>query len=276
MFRILIVEDDRSAAYLLQELMKNLQRRHELYFVKDGMEALDFLHCQGAYLIAPRPNLILLDVHMPRLSGLETLAAIKNDPELCIIPVIMLSTESSPEDVRRSYEAHANCYVQKPGNLERSVKLVQAVEAFWIDFAILPSCDGRPPRDDQVADSKRELKIGPSNPLWSADCTKELSEARSRAMSIDDSPAKTATSASRSGCEEHNRLLEAFGAAVQELLQLHEHQFLAIVQGDTECSRFDLLIHVTNEKKQLAKYAYLRHVESHGCLNIDALNKTRT
>jgi hypothetical protein len=68
------------------------------------------------------------------------------------------------------------------------------------------------------------------------------------------------------GCEEHNRLLDEFGIAVQELLELHQQQYRAIVEGETECQRFDLLIHVANEKKQNAKYAYLRHVESHGCL----------
>ena len=85
-------------------------------------------------------------------------------------------------------------------------------------------------------------------------------------MSIDDaSEQKAATPASSSGCEEHNRLLKGFGAAVHELLQLHEQQFLTIVQGDADSHRFDLLIHMANERKQLAKYAYLRHVESHGC-----------
>jgi chemotaxis family two-component system response regulator Rcp1 len=143
MFRILVVDDDPLAAHLLQELMKNLQRRHEVCIAKDGMEALDFLHCRGPYVDAPRPNLILLDMNMPGLSGLETLSAIKRDPELCVIPVIMLSTADSPEGVRQSYQAHANRYVQKPTNLERSVKLVQALEAFWMDFALLPSCDGR-------------------------------------------------------------------------------------------------------------------------------------
>jgi len=71
----------------------------------------------------------------------------------------------------------------------------------------------------------------------------------------------------RSGCEEHRRLLDEFGQAVYELLQLHEHQFLAIIQEDSDCHRFDLLIHMANEKKQAAKYAYLHHVESHGCSN---------
>ena len=155
-FRILVIDDDPAGTRLLQEVMKNLQRRHELHFVWDGVEALDFLHCRGAYPDAPRPNLILLDVNMPRLGGLETLSAIKSDPELCAIPVIMLSTSSSASDVRKSYQAHANCYVQKPPNLARFVKLVQAVEAFWMDFVLLPACDDRTPPNRQPSDSKRE------------------------------------------------------------------------------------------------------------------------
>jgi hypothetical protein len=84
------------------------------------------------------------------------------------------------------------------------------------------------------------------------------------AMSSDETPL-VGTARRTSGCQEHDTLLDAFGAAVQEVLILHEHQFLAIVDGDNECNRFDLLIHMANEKKQAAKYAYIRHVESHGC-----------
>jgi len=92
-----------------------------------------------------------------------------------------------------------------------------------------------------------------------------------------DTPAKeTATPTRGAGCEDHNRLLDEFGVSVQELLKLHEHQFLAIVDGDPECNRFDILIHMANERKHQAKYAYLRHVESHGCSNINAFDKTRT
>jgi hypothetical protein len=102
-------------------------------------------------------------------------------------------------------------------------------------------------------------------------------EATRRAMRLDGSPVKeTATPARGPGCEEHNRLLDGFGEAVQELLKLHEQQFLAIVGGDTEAHRFDLLIHMANEKKQVAKYAYLLHVESHGCSNMNAIDETRT
>lgn len=92
-------------------------------------------------------------------------------------------------------------------------------------------------------------------------------------MQSDDSPkAAFATPVHRSGCEEHNRLLDLFGAAVQAVLQLHEQQFLAIVDGDDDCYRFDLLIHMANEQKQAAKYAYLRHVEAHGCSTSNVLN----
>ena len=95
-------------------------------------------------------------------------------------------------------------------------------------------------------------------------------------MTIEYSPTKENAAPSRSGCEEHNRLLDGFGAAIQELLRLHENQFLAIIEGDTEGHRFDILIHMANEKKQLAKYAYLRHAEAHGCSDINAIKQTRT
>jgi len=249
--------------------MNNLQRQHELFIVRDGLEALDFLHRRGAYSGMARPNLILLDVHMPRLSGLETVAAIKADPELRLIPVIMLSTSNQPEDVRRSYEAYANGYVQKPTDLAASVKLVQAVEAFWIDFALPAPSASQNRKDFARLDSAvpREGHTGPA-------IAKDQTEARSRAMIQDETPAKTVTPIRTSGCIEHNRLLDAFGAAVQELLRLHEQQFRAIVEGDSECNRFDLLIHMANEQKQAAKYAYLRHVESHGCSNTNVPDKT--
>jgi hypothetical protein len=90
-------------------------------------------------------------------------------------------------------------------------------------------------------------------------------------MRINDSPKKNLGADGRkSGCEEHDQLLVAFGEAVRALLDLHEQQFLAIIDGDTECSRFDLLIHMANERKQSAKYAYLRHVDAHGCSKHDA------
>lgn len=268
-FSILVVDDDRAGARVLQEVMKNLHRPHELHFVWDGAEALDFLNCRGAYPDAPRPNLILLDVNMPHLSGLDTLSAIKSDPDLCVIPVIMLSTSNSPNDVRRSYQAHANGYVQKPTNLERATRLFQAVESFWMDFVLLPARDERTLRRRQPSDSKREgpepQAADPGEMHTGAPIASSRVEASSQAMRRDDSPGATVISSRKAGCEEHNRFLDEFGDAVRELIDLHEQQFRAITEEDTECHRFDLLIHMAGEKKQLAKYAYLRHVEEHGC-----------
>jgi hypothetical protein len=97
-------------------------------------------------------------------------------------------------------------------------------------------------------------------------------------MQVDNSPSRTdaALMPRAMGCDEHNRCLEDFGAAVRELLELHEQQWLAIVDGEQDCCPFDLLIHMANEKKQSAKYAYLRHVETHGCSDFNALNQART
>jgi len=141
MFQLLIVDDNPADASLLRHLLNRVGRPHEAYIVSDGLEALDFLHCRGPYIDAPRPNLILLDVNMPRMNGHELLANIKNDQDLTVIPVIMLSGSKSPADIRRAYQGHANCYVEKPTNLERAQRLIQAIEAFWIDVAILPPCD---------------------------------------------------------------------------------------------------------------------------------------
>ena len=144
MFRLLIVDDNPSDVEVLTQLTQTLQRPHEVYVAVDGEDALDFLLCRGAYVDAPRPNLILLDVNMPRMNGLELLSHIKADSELCVIPVIMLSTSDSPAEIRKAYQAHANCYVQKPTSSERANRLIQAIESFWMDVAVLPPCDERP------------------------------------------------------------------------------------------------------------------------------------
>src|ERR1700733_9323059 len=96
MFRVLVVDDDQAGSFLLQGVMQNLQLQHELYFTRDGLEALDLLHRRGDYAGSPRPHLILLNMNMPHLGGLETLSAIKSDPELRVIPVIMLSSANPP------------------------------------------------------------------------------------------------------------------------------------------------------------------------------------
>jgi chemotaxis family two-component system response regulator Rcp1 len=264
MFRILVVDDDPAGAYLLKELMQNVHHAYELHFVGDGFEALDFLRCRGKYPAARRPNLILLDVNMPRLGGLETLSAIKSDPDLCLIPVIMLSTASDPNEVRKSYQAHAACYVEKPSDLARSVKLVKAIEAFWMEFASRYSGEDDCQSIDSKAKSAAMISGGADSGPGIASPAVEV---RSRAtMSIKDPPLKkNETPSGASGCAEHDHLLDEFGRAVRALLNLHEHQFQAISEGEGEYERFDILIHMANEEKQLAKYAYLRHVEEHGC-----------
>jgi CheY-like chemotaxis protein len=251
MFRILVVDDDPAGAYLLKELMQNVHHAYELHFVGDGFEALDFLRCRGKYAAARRPNLILLDINMPRLGGLETLSAIKSDPDLCLIPVIMLSTASDPNEVRKSYQA-------------RSVKLVKAIEAFWMEFAARYSGEDDCQSIDCKAKSATLVAGGDDSGPGIAS---EAAEVRSRAtMSMKDSPVKNnETPSGTSGCAEHDRLLDEFGKAVRALLNLHEQQFEAISEGEGEYERFDILIHMANEEKQLAKYAYLRHVEEHGC-----------
>lgn len=138
-FRILIVDDNAADANLIAELMKNIQRPHEEYIVRNGLEALEFLKRRAEYVHAPRPDLVLLDINMPGLTGIEVLSAIKSDAELSVIPVIMLSTSNSPAEVRRCYESHANVYVRKPSDLATSDRLIRAIEAFWMSFAVLPS-----------------------------------------------------------------------------------------------------------------------------------------
>ena len=272
MFRILVVDDDRAVVYSLREVMKSLRSRPELYFVSDGVDALDFLHGRAAYAGAPRPDLILLDVNMPRLGGLETLSAIKSDPQLHAIPVIMLSGSTSPDDIRDSYQARANCYVQKPTDLDRSVKFVQAIETFWTDFALFPASDDRT-RPRQAIDSRWQIVTDTRLPVSGKPLASTSAEARNRAMHHDSPDLKIAKPRRTSVCEQHNQLLDEFGEAVRKLLDLHEQQFQAIVEEDSECTRFDLLIHMANEQKQRAKYAYLRHVEAHGCSNHDDIKQ---
>jgi two-component system response regulator len=252
MFRILIVDDDPAAAHLLRTLFKSLRRPHEAHFVRDGVEALNFLRSAGNHGQDGRPNLVILDIHMPHLDGFGTLSAIKSDPHLCTIPVIMFSSAAAPHEVLKCYQSHANCYVVKPTDLERSVNFVRAIEAFWIDFAHQPSGSGM------------EFASG-------------ATEATSWTTRRDDSLGQEVpTPARRRGCEEYKSLLNRFGEAVRELIKLHEQQFLAVVEGDTDSHRFDLLIHMANENKQTAKYDYLSHVESHGCTSTNAINEAGT
>lgn len=256
MFRILVVDDNAQDVRLLEILFQSISHPYHLEWAKDGGEALDLLASRKTRSAAGLPHLILMDLNMPRVNGLRALQSIKSDPELRLIPVMILSTSALPSDVRSSYQAHANCFVQKPTNFAQFEGLIRAIEAFWIGFAVFTSSDGLV----CAVDGKKGFPLAKAN-----------GEARSQAISMDESIGGAAALRGSLRCEEHRRLMEDFATAVKELLELHQQQFDGAVHGDSECNRFDLLIHVANERKQQAKYAYLRHVEEHGCSNLDVI-----
>ena len=137
--RILHAEDNPGDAHLTRLALDERGFPVDLHHVVDGEEALRFLRREGDYAHAPRPDLVLLDLNMPRLGGHETLAAIKTDPDLRSIPVLVLTTSIAPHDVTRSYEAHVNSYMRKPLSYAQLVELMQRVENYWLEAAVLPS-----------------------------------------------------------------------------------------------------------------------------------------
>lgn len=130
---ILLVEDNEGDIILTKEALKEARIKNRISVAMDGQEALDFLDAAG-----PLPDLILLDINLPKVSGLEVLAIIKADKKLKMIPVIMLSTSSSEEDVLNSYSNHANCFIIKPVDLPRFMDVVKTIEDFWISIVKLP------------------------------------------------------------------------------------------------------------------------------------------
>lgn len=138
---ILLVEDNPADVRLTMEALKECKIINRLNVVEDGVEALDFLHRQGRYADAPRPDLILLDLNLPRKDGREVLAEIKSDERLRLIPTVVLTTSSADEDLLRAYGLHANCYVTKPVDFGRFIEVVQRLEEFWFSIAKLPPKD---------------------------------------------------------------------------------------------------------------------------------------
>lgn len=136
---ILLVEDNPGDARLAQEAIREAKWDNHLNWVHDGMEALHFLRRQGRYSSAPRPDLILLDLNLPRKDGREVLAEIKTDQGLRRIPVIVLSTSDAEEDVLRAYRLKANSYISKPANLNEYVRIVKSLQEFWFSVVKLPS-----------------------------------------------------------------------------------------------------------------------------------------
>jgi CheY-like chemotaxis protein len=135
---ILLVEDNPDDVDLTVEAFKENGTHSRLHVVEDGVEALAFLRRQGPYSEAPRPNLVLLDLNLPRKSGYEVLKEIKEDPTLRHIPVVVLTTSSAENDVLLSYELAANCFITKPVELDAFLAVVRSVDRFWRDIATLP------------------------------------------------------------------------------------------------------------------------------------------
>lgn len=136
--RILLVEDNPADVRLTMEALKEAKIANGLKVVKDGVEALEYLRKQGRYRDATLPDLILLDLNLPRMDGREVLAQIKADPKLSRIPIVILTTSKAEEDVIRTYELHANCYVTKPVDFEQFAQVVKSIEHFWFEVVKLP------------------------------------------------------------------------------------------------------------------------------------------
>ncbi len=136
---ILLVEDNPGDARLTQEAMRDSKMLNLIHVVEDGVEAMAFLRREGRYSEAPRPDLILLDLNLPKKDGRAVLAEIKVDPDLRRIPVVVLTTSRSEEDVLKAYDLHANAYVTKPVDLEQFMKIVALIDDFWFNVVTLPN-----------------------------------------------------------------------------------------------------------------------------------------
>nr|WP_306060220.1 response regulator [Natronococcus sp. AD5] len=135
---ILLVEDNPGDVRLLEEAMDEAEISHRIHAVSDGRRALEFIQQRGRYEEAPRPDLVLLDLNLPQLSGDEVLDTLKTDADYCEIPVIMLTSSDTPENVRQAYRLGANAYLTKPVDPGKFVDLVQSIEQFWLATATLP------------------------------------------------------------------------------------------------------------------------------------------
>lgn len=137
-FEILLVEDNPGDARLAQEALKEGRMTSRLKVVVDGVEAMSFLRREGQYQGSPRPNLILLDLNLPRKDGRQVLAELKADEDLRRIPVVVLTTSQAEQDIMRSYDLHANCYITKPVDLDRFISVVRSIEEYWCSVVTLP------------------------------------------------------------------------------------------------------------------------------------------
>jgi chemotaxis family two-component system response regulator Rcp1 len=135
---ILLVEDNPGDVRLTIEALRESKVRNNLHVARDGVEAMDFLHREGQFANAVRPDLILLDLNLPRKDGREVLSEIKAEPTLKSIPVVVLTTSTAEQDVLQSYRLQANCYISKPVDLEQFITVVRSIEDFWLTIVTLP------------------------------------------------------------------------------------------------------------------------------------------
>ena len=135
---ILLVEDDEGDILLTQEAFAESGFRLDMRVVRNGVEAMQYLHREPPYADAPRPDLVLLDLNMPKKDGREVLEEVKLDPTLRMIPIAVLTTSDAEEDILRAYHLHANCYIRKPIEMERFAEVMREIGAFWINTVTLP------------------------------------------------------------------------------------------------------------------------------------------
>ena len=135
---LLLVEDNPGDARLAIEALKDAKVRNNLNWVEDGVEAMAFLRRQGEYSDAPRPDLVLLDLNLPKKDGREVLAEIKMDEDLKRIPVVIMTISNAEEDIIKTYNLHANCYIRKPLELDKFLEVVKSIEHFWLTIVTLP------------------------------------------------------------------------------------------------------------------------------------------
>lgn len=136
---ILLVEDHAFEAELTMKSLKDGRVLNRVHWVEDGEEAMAFLRRQGPYAAAPRPDLILLDLRLPRMSGHEVLAEVKHDPGLKRIPVVIMTESDDEKDIVRAYDGYANCYVTKPVDVDKFIEAVRSIEDFWLSVVHLPA-----------------------------------------------------------------------------------------------------------------------------------------
>lgn len=141
---ILLVEDSPGDARLAMEALKESKIRNNIYHVEDGARALEFLKKQGEYMDVARPDVVLLDLNLPGKDGREVLEEIKVDDDLKRIPVVILTVSEDEQDILKSYNLHANCYITKPIDLEQFIKVVRSIEDFWLTIVKLPPNGGTP------------------------------------------------------------------------------------------------------------------------------------